>query len=253
MTTERELDRTLDRWMDEGPTAVADRVIAAAMTDVHTTRQRGARRAPLKELFMTMKPAATIVGIAAAIVVGIAAYQSLWGGPSIGGPADPRIVSAAELPDIVLAADGAPEGMNHDGTYDGARVLIRPIISVEGADAVPYLEQPGFVDGRYSEFSNERAGVLSWAALFETVGDAETALDVYVTEVRSPDGYGLTTSAEAELGDEGAFYSDGDDPEFDAQVYLWRVGNLVMAAATYGDFDPDELGQIAQGMDDRAR
>ena len=29
MTTERDLDRTLDRWMDDGPTIVADRVIAA--------------------------------------------------------------------------------------------------------------------------------------------------------------------------------------------------------------------------------
>ena len=27
-----------------------------------------------------------------------------------------------------------------------------------------------------------------------------------------------------------SFYSDGDDPEFNAQVYLWRIGNLVLAA-----------------------
>ena len=59
--------------------------------------------------------------------------------------------------------------------------------------------------------------------------------------------------ADVALGDEGAFYSDGDDPEFNAQVYLWRVGNLVLAAATYGDFDPDQLGELAEGMDDRAR
>ena len=253
MTTERDLDRTLDRWMDDGPTALADRVIAAAMTDVHTTRQRGARWAPLKELFMTMRPAATIAGIAAAIVVGIAAYQYVWGGLSIGGPAEPRIVSASELPDIVLAPEDAPEGMGHDGTYEGARVLIRPIVSVEGADAAPYLEQPGFVDGRYAEFSDERAGVLSWAALFETVEDAETALAVYVSEVESVDGYGLTSRVEVELGDEGAFYSDGDDPEVDTQIYLWRVGNLVLSAATYGDFDPVQLGQIAGEMDGRAR
>ncbi len=253
MTTERDLDRTLDRWMDDGPTIVADRVIAAAMTDVHTTRQRGARWAPLKELFMTMKPAATILGIAAAIVVGIAAYQYVWGGPSIGGPAEPRIVSASELPDIVLAAEGAPEGMGYDGTYLGLDTLMRPIISVGGTALDAYRDQPGFVAGRYTEFSNEQAGVLSWAALFETVADAEVALDVYVTEVESVDGYGLTSRAEVELGDEGAFYSDGNDPEFNAQVYLWRVGNLVMAAATYGDFDADQLGQIAQGMDDRAR
>ena len=33
---------------------------------------------------------------------------------------------------------------------------------------------------------------------------------------------------------------------------LWRNGNLVLAVATYGAFDPDELRSIAAGMDDRA-
>lgn len=84
MTHERDLDRVLDRWMDDGPRIVADRVIATAMTDVHTTRQRGARWVLLKELFMTMKPAATIGAIALVAVLGIAAYRVFLGGPSIG-------------------------------------------------------------------------------------------------------------------------------------------------------------------------
>ena len=50
MTHDRDLDRVLDRWMDDGPTVVADRVIATAITDVHTTRQRGARWASPKEI-----------------------------------------------------------------------------------------------------------------------------------------------------------------------------------------------------------
>ena len=87
MTHERDLDHVLDRWMDEGPTVVADRVIAAAMTDVHTTRQRGARWALLKELFVTMKPAATIAIIVAVAVLGLAAYRVFLGGE--GGIGDP--------------------------------------------------------------------------------------------------------------------------------------------------------------------
>ncbi len=254
MTDERQLDRVLDRWIDDGPTVVADRVIAAAMTDVHTTRQRGAPWGLLKELFMSMKPAATIVGIAAAIVIGVAAYQYVSGGPNIGGPTEPRFVDRSELEGIVLNADGAPSGMALDGIFtDRNDVLLRPVISVEGPDAGAFLEQPGFIAGRYAEFSDARAGVLSWTALFETVEDAELALAIYVTEVQSADGYGLTSRVDVELGDEGAFYSDGNDPEFNAQVYLWRVGNLVLAAATYGDFDAGQLGQIAEGMDDRAR
>lgn len=80
MNQQRDLDRVLDRWMDDGPTVVADRVIAAAMTDVHTTRQIGARWAPLKELFMTMKPATTVVAVIAIAALGIAVFQFVLGG-----------------------------------------------------------------------------------------------------------------------------------------------------------------------------
>jgi hypothetical protein len=248
MTHDRDLDRVLDRWMDDGPTVVADRVIATAMTDVHTTRQRGARWALLKELFMTMKPAATILGIAAVAIVALAAYQVLAGGGGIGTQ---RVVTAADLPDIVIAAGEQPEGMGHDATYDDARILLRPIISVQGTDAIPYLEQPGFVAGRYTEFSDDRAGLLSWAALFETAEDAQRALALYVEEVQSEDAYGLGNSSVIDLGDEGAFYDDVD-PEDDAQVVLWRSGSLLMAAATYGDFDPAELRAVAEQMDEAA-
>ena len=61
--------------MDDGPRVVADRVIAGAMTEIQATQQRGARRASLKELFITMKPAAMVVGLAAVIILGVAAYQ----------------------------------------------------------------------------------------------------------------------------------------------------------------------------------
>jgi hypothetical protein len=244
MTTERDLDRVLDRWMDDGPTVVADRVVAAAMTDVHTTRQRGARWALLKELFMTMKPAMTVLGIAAVAIVGLAAFQILAGGGGIGAP---RVLTADDLPDIVIGPGEQPEGMGHDATFEDERILLRPIISVTGTEAIPYLEQPGYVAGRYSEYSSDVAGLLSWAALFETAEDAQRSLGLYVEEVQADDGYALDNRAEIDLGDEGAFY-DADDPENDIQVILWRSGNLVMAAATYGDFDADELRAIADRM-----
>lgn len=254
MTHERDLDRVLDRWMDAGPTVVADRVIATAMTDVHTTRQRGARSALLKELFMTLKPAAMIVAATLVAVLGIAAYQIFWTGGLIGTPPAPRMVAASELPEIVLDADGAPPGMNLDGIYtDGNDVLLRPLVSVEGSDTDVYLSQQGFLGGRYTEFSDDQSGLLSWAALFETAEDAEQSLALYVDELQSEDGYGMTRRVDVVLGDEGSSYTEGNDPAFNAQVYLWRVGNVVMAAATYGDFDPNHLRQIAQEMDDRAQ
>lgn len=248
MTHQRDLDRVLDRWMDDGPTVVADRVIAAAMTDVQTTRQIGARWAPMKELFMTMKPALTVFGVAAVAIVAIAAFQIFAGG----GVGAPRVITADDLPAIVLPADDRPARMQHDSTYDDERVLLRPIISVTGTDAIEYLEQPGYIAGRYTEFSHETAGLLSWAILFDTVGDAQRSLDLYIGEVESEAGYGLGNRADLPFGDDGGFWDD-DDPENDVQVVLWRSGTLVMAAATYGDFDAGELRSVAGQMDERAR
>ena len=250
MTHDRDLDRVLDRWMDDGPTVVADRVIATAMTDVHTTRQRGARWAPLKELFMTTKPAAlTVLGIAAVAILALAAYQMLAGGGGIGAS---RVITAEDLPEIVTATGEQPTGMGHDTTFDDERILLRPIISVQGTDAIPYLEQPGYVAGRYTEFSSDIAGLLSWAALFETVEDAQRSLALYVEEVQADEGYALDNRTEIDLGDEGAFY-DATDPSNETQVILWRSGNLVMAAATYGNFDPGALRSVAEDMDAAAR
>ena len=248
MTHDRDLDRVLDRWMDDGPTVVSDRVIATAMTDVHTTRQRGARWALLKELFMTMKPAMTIIAIAAVAVAAVAAYQIIAGG----GVGTPRVITADDLPAIVVPEDDGPDGMQHDNTFNDERILLRPIISVTGTDAIPYLEQRGYVAGRYTEFSSATAGLLSWAALFETPEDAQRSLALYVEEVQADDGYALDNRAQMDLGDEGAFY-DATDSSNETQVILWRTGNLVLAAATYGPFDPDELRSIAEQMDARAR
>jgi hypothetical protein len=252
MTHERDLDRVLDRWMDHGPTVVADRVIATAMTDVHTTRQRGARWVLLKELFMTMKPATTLVAVTIIAALGFAAYQ-FWAGGRIGAPPEPQFVTASELPQIVMNANQAPPGMNLDGIYtEGNDVLLRPIISVTGPDAAPYLEQPGFAAGRYTEFSDaDQQVILSWAALYQTPADAERARVLYAEELESEAGYGLT--ANVDFGDVGAYYSDDADPQDDAKVYLWRVGNLVLAAATIGDYDPDQMRSVAEGMDERAR
>jgi len=250
MTNDRDLDRTLARWMDDGPTVVADRVVEAALTDVHTTRQRGARLAPLKELFMTMKPAAAIGAIAIVAVLGITAYQVFIGGEAgLGGPST-RVLTADDLPQIVLSAADAPTGMELDQTVgEPGDVLLRPIVDRTDANVQRAASQPGFVEGLYSEFSNPTSGVLSWAALFDTVEHAQAAVALYDEEVRSDTGHALTTVEEVALGDEGSHYTSDDDV---TQVYLWRVGTMVMAVANFGEVDPEELSAIAQTMDDRA-
>jgi len=153
MTSERDFDSALDRWMDDGPTIVADRVIAAAMTDVHTTRQRGARWVPLKELFMTMKPAVTLVAIAAVAVLGIGAYRFILGGEmGLGGPPD-RVLTADDLPHIVLTEENAPDGLIVDATDDGAPALVTPLRPVG-----PSFEMSAFVDALITNLNSTETG-----------------------------------------------------------------------------------------------
>jgi hypothetical protein len=198
------------------------------------------------------------IAAAAVLVVAIIAINILPGGNGgIGGaPASPTptptpsaTVSAGDLIDIVLAPDSPPAGMRHDETVAGEVALARPIESRASTPAD--RAQPGFVDGRYAEFSNSEAGLLSWAVLYETVADAERGFALYRNEVESEAGYGVEPGAPADLGDEG-FCGAADAAADATKVCLWRAGTVVMAVGTFGLIDEAAVRAIAEGMDARA-
>src|SRR5687767_3971620 len=114
--------------------------------------------------------------------------------PATRSPAGPAAtVTALGISDvrrIVIAQDAAPPGLSHDHSEEGSGVLVRPIISRTGSDLESVRTQPGFVTGRYSEFSGEAGALLSWAALFDIVANAERSFELYLGELRSDEGYG---------------------------------------------------------------
>lgn len=256
MTQQRDLDRVLDRWMDDGPTAVADRVIAAAMTDVHTTRQLGARWAPLKELFMTMKPALAVLGLTAVAAIALAAFQIL-GGNGIGGP---RVISADEITEIIASPDNLPGDWSLDELVEGDAAIVTPMRSTFVVDLA------GWVDGRTHRMCNHAPEgddecLLSWVGVFDTVASAEAAFDFYQAEFES-DAWNIPSSARESLenlGDEGLLYSDVVDPGTGGGpngpllhgIYFWRVDNALLAVVGLGTED-DELRAIVDAMDARA-
>ena len=265
MTRQRDFDDLLREWTDVGDERLPDRYLRAALHQIESTRQRGARPAPLEDLIMRLQPAASILAVAAVTILAIGAYIAFSGG-NIGGPAptpEPsRTISAADLATIVLADTDAPQGMGHDDSVTGVAALIRPFNGVTDDDSTAALTQAGFVEGRYAEFSGDPGALLSWAALFETVEDAERSLALYGTELESEDGYGLSSGTPVDIGDEGAFY-EGESvlgaggpgpvgPNVHTRVYLWRVGTLVLAAGSYGDFSTEDLRAVAEEMDARA-
>ena len=73
MTTERDFDRIAAAWMADGPEELSDRVIDAAVDQIHLTRQRRAARLPRRLPSMTY-PAriAALVAVGVLILTGFA-------------------------------------------------------------------------------------------------------------------------------------------------------------------------------------
>jgi hypothetical protein len=256
-TSDRETERIVRSWLSEGTTRLPDRVLDAVLDEVPSTPQRRAWWPAWR--FDTMSNAMRIaIAAAAVLAVALIAITILPGGRGgVGSPAatptpspTPSFaVTADDLIDIVLAPESPPPGMSHDRTLEGAVALGRPFVSRAPTDAD--LLQPGFVAGRYAEFSGAEAVLLSWAVLYETVEDAKRAFALYQAEVESEAGYGVESGAEADLGDEGM--CGAADAAADAtKVCLWRAGGLVLAVGTYGPIDENTVRAIARGMDARA-
>jgi len=72
MTTDRDFGRIAEAWLVEGPTQLADRVLAAALDEVHLTHQR--RRPPVPWRFTLMPLSVRLVGAAliGVVILGVA-------------------------------------------------------------------------------------------------------------------------------------------------------------------------------------
>ena len=103
MTPERDMDRLLEHWLDEGPTVAPDRLIDAVSDRVWQQAQRPAWPVNWRDLHVstTIKLAAS----AAVILVAVVAVAALIGqpnGPNVGGP------SATPIPTPSAPASGVP-------------------------------------------------------------------------------------------------------------------------------------------------
>jgi hypothetical protein len=257
MTRERDFEHVLRSWIEEGADLAPERFVWSALEAVETTPQRGAWQASLEGHIMKLKPAAPILGVAAAIVIALAAFQ-LFGG-NVGGPdtptPTPQVITSADLPNIVLTAANAPAGFTVDATEIGLNALIRPFKA-----GGPMIDQVAFVDALMNNLnSTETGGYVSWAALFETAADAEVAYD-YVSNEHGSVGWGMArSSVDPGLGDESVTYTGAAYDIFETNiVHLWRVNNLVLAAVAVGDVavgdaNAEQLLSLAELMGDRAR
>lgn len=103
MTSQREFDRLLDVYFDDGRDELADRVIDAALDQIDHIRQRRPVRLPRRFPTMTMPirvAAAAVIGV---LAVGGAYYLSRSPQPSVGPPAPSPSASDAR-PTTVASA-----------------------------------------------------------------------------------------------------------------------------------------------------
>ncbi len=263
MNRERDLDQTVKNWLHEGADQAPERFIWAALDDVERTAQRGAWLASLEGFLMKLKPVAPILGIAALIIVAMAAYQ-LLGGPNVGGPSpSPSPSSSAgsdpvpggtftseDLANIVLTASNAPNaGWILETTLTGVPALVEPL-----RDGGPSIDQTEFVDARMTRLNiTDTGGYVSWVAVFETSLTADLAYHDLQTAHESFLGWNLARSLDTGLGFESALYTGPAYGWESAVIYLWHTDNLVLAAVGVGDFEPDRVRSLVDEMDSRVR
>ena len=246
MNRDRDFDQTLRHWLDDGADQAPERFVWAALDEVERTGQRGAWSALLEGTIMKLKPAAPILGVAAVVLLAIAAFQYLGG--NVGGPSTPtaqpsptpRVFTSEGL--AALWDLGMIDGMEVDGSTTGYDALTTPLRP--GGEIIPLT---GFEEAELLHFaSTETGGYTTWAALYQQTAQAEAVFDFLITEHTAEDGWGMERSAaDAGLGDESAILT-GAPYEWDAgTIYVWRKGNLVLAAVAVGDADPSRVGTIA--------
>ena len=249
MNRERDFDETLATWLDEGADTAPDRYVWAAIDEVERTPQRGSWLVFLEEFFMSLKPAAPILGVVAVAALAVATYQLVWA-PNVGGPTIvPRQFTADELPTIVLNDENAPAGFTVDDENRETGIVALTMPLRPGGE----IDTTAFVDALSITGGDDVGGYTTWAALFETPGAAHDAFAFIAAEHDSPDGWDLAdTRTDPGLGDESATWT-GQQYDFDsARTIFWRQGNLLLAVVGFADWDPDDVSALAQAMADRA-
>jgi hypothetical protein len=260
MNLERDADRQLRAWAAEGIDRAPDQFVWAALDEIDRVPQRSARRTRLDGLVIRLRPAATLLGAAAAVIVAIAVV-SRFVAPNP-GPGTSRDFVQADLAGILLWQDTKPSTWTLDNLVSNPReVSLIPIRSMTETETETHPEPPGLVGGRYTDFSGPAGAFMSWGLLFETDAQASAALPFYEREMDAADAWGLGPGDPISLGDGGFAYSGettaflgqptGVDP-IRADVYLWRDGNLLLAVGGWFDFDPAEVLAAAEGMNQRA-
>lgn len=261
MNQHRDNEPTVRAWVREGAERAPDWAVSSALAEVERTPQRSAWRTRVIEFERRLGPAARVVELVAVVllvVVPLATIRLATVPAPVG-----RAIQPADLQSIVVWEDTMPPGWTLDNlTTNPEFVAATPVRTMPELDFLDLPALDGLQSGRITDFSGPNAIFISWAVLFGNAQQASAALDAYAVEMGSADGWGLGAGATVDLGDQALLFTGetfalmGNTPTDDPvpmQLYLWRVGNLVLATGGWFEYDPAQVRLVAEGMDARTQ
>lgn len=251
MNREQQFDELLQAWMDDGADVAPERFVLLAIGQAERTPQRGPWHATLEGLIMRLQPAAPILGVAAIAIAAIALY-AVFSSSNVGNTAPtpiptPSPITTERLPNLVLADENAPAGLQVTSTLSGWAAFVAGLPPGETLSR----DGLGFLDARETElvYTGSDRAVATWAAVFESAEGAVTAYGFVAHRHEAPEGWGLGNPTRVPaLGDDAVMYRGPAYGTDEATIYLWRVNNVVLAAIGVGGTADAAVLEIAGAM-----
>lgn len=247
MTTDRDIERILGRWLTDGPLEVPDRAFDEAVDRVRRTRQRPAWRLRWRQRPMITPFRLAAVAAAAVIVAAVGITLSIRPSDSGVGAGPLRSFVADDVDRIVLDAPDAPSGTTLQARTIGPSILTDPVFYVtDFSERQRFLEMAGFVHARQATYGGvepDEPLYVSEGLLFDDAAAAEAAMAIYETEYRTGYGFANAEPSDPDLGDRSLLFAgpaavQNGEPGF---YYMWRTGNLLLNAVGVGPLEGDAL------------
>ena len=189
MNRHSDIDRVLQAWMADGPTAIPDRVVDVVATRIGVQRQR--RAWPFQRRTTVSTQLKLIVGLAAALVVAVVGYNLL---PQISGPGRPSAAPTTSAQPTATATTAAavdlPDALLEAGRYRMDLSFIDPGFAItadapagwQGHPEIPAITSPDGENAGILISFMETGGLFSDPCQWDLAGtgDAAQAGDIVV-------------------------------------------------------------------------
>jgi hypothetical protein len=125
MNHRSDIDRVMKVWMDDGPTAISDRVVEVVASRIGIQRQR--RVWPLRGRTTVSTQIKLIAALAAALVVAVVGYNLLPLQPGVGTPTTAPTPTAVPTPTATPIPAPTPAPIPEDGAMPTGTYFTHPL------------------------------------------------------------------------------------------------------------------------------